>query len=123
MTTATYTFDEHTVSDLHKDAYGFRPCQNWWADWESMNDEGKQQEWNSLLEAMDHREAQRASDEQNSIARFESLVAKTVKAGAATRADAVRWLMDGEDHVSGDVEFFEYLMGIPYGYVNSNQRG
>jgi hypothetical protein len=117
MTTATYTFDENTVSDLHKDAFGFRPCQNWWADWGSMNNVGKQQEWDSLVECMGRRESQRASDEQIAITRFETLVAKTIKAGAANRADAVRWLMEGEDHVNGDVEFFEYLMGVPYGYT------
>ncbi len=25
--TSGYTFDEDIVSDLHKDAYGFRPCE------------------------------------------------------------------------------------------------
>lgn len=37
-----------TVSDMHMDAYGFRPSQNWWADWQSSNPVGKQQTWDEL---------------------------------------------------------------------------
>ena len=32
-----YTFDENLVSDLHKDAYGFRPSQSFWATFAASN--------------------------------------------------------------------------------------
>jgi hypothetical protein len=116
MTTATYTFDENSVSDLHKEAYGFRPCQNWWADWQSMNPVGKQQEWDFLIDAMERRENERKEAERASIVVFEHNVATTIATGAGDRATAIRWLMDGST-ANGDVEFFEYLMGVPYGYT------
>jgi len=116
MTTATYTFDEHTVSDLHKDAYGFRPSGCWWSNWNTMSDAEKQEEWDQLVESMKTREASRIEGEQQAIVRFETLVTKTVTAGAASRADAIKWLMQGEG-VNGDTNYFEYLMGIPYGHV------
>ncbi len=116
MTTATYTFDENIVSDLHKDAYGFRPSQGWWSQWQYNTDAEKQAEWDSLISAMEYREESRKADEQVAIVAFESLVTKTLKAGAESRADALRWLMDAST-ANGDVEFFEYLMGVPYGYT------
>ena len=117
MTTSTYTFDENIVSDLHKDAFGRRPCQNWWADWGSMNAVGKQQEWDYLIGAMEQRENERKEDERVGVLKFEANVAKTVANGAADRATAIRWMMDAEGTCNGDVEFFEYLMGVPYGYT------
>jgi hypothetical protein len=117
MTTSTYTFDGDIVGDLHKDAFGFRPSQNWWADWQSMNDEGKQQEWDSLLVALERAIAEEKSREQGAVIRFEMLVDATIATGAKTRADAIRWMMDAAD-VGGDVGFFEWKQGIPYGYVS-----
>lgn len=35
---AHFTFDQDTVSDLHKDVFGFRPDQEWWTVWRSAND-------------------------------------------------------------------------------------
>jgi hypothetical protein len=45
----TYTFDEDTVSDLHKDAYGFRPGANFWSAWAAFNGDQKQVLWDSML--------------------------------------------------------------------------
>ena len=114
MSTATvYTFDTDLFSDLHKDAYGFRPHSGFWNWLESATDDEKQTEWDSLIDAMEAREQQRKEAQAQAVVRFEALVGKTREAGAKTREDAIRWLMEGED----DVGYFEYLMGIPYGYV------
>lgn len=32
---------DRTVSDLHKDAYGCRPCNTFWKEWDSMTLEQK----------------------------------------------------------------------------------
>ncbi len=116
MSTATYTFDENLFSDLHKDATGFRPSGNFWGWLETATDDEKQEEWDSLIAAMERREASRIEAERASVVCFEVLVAKTIKAGAATRADALRWLMDAST-ANGDSEYFEFLMGVPYGYT------
>lgn len=41
------------VSDLHKDAYGFRPVQTFWTEWELLDDEGKQAVWDYMVRALD----------------------------------------------------------------------
>jgi hypothetical protein len=111
-----YTFDEDCVSDLHKDAYGFRPASYWFAAWNSMSNDEKQAEWDGLVTSMAYREAERKADEQVGIVRFEESVAKTIANGAGDRATAIKWLQQAEGG-SDDIEFFEYLQNIPYGYV------
>ena len=44
-----YTFDENLISDLHKDAYGFRPDQSFWATFASFNPDQKQALWDNMI--------------------------------------------------------------------------
>lgn len=117
---ATYTFDENIVSDLHKDAYGFRPCEGFWASWSSMDDDEKQAEWDSLIEAC-NRAIQEEEDQQAlSIMRFEVLVQKTIESGAGDRETALRWIMDASSGARyNDWDFLCYDHGLPYGYFRT----
>ena len=45
-----YTFDEREVSDLHKDAYGFRPTSTFWQEWQLSDMDGKQALWDLMIE-------------------------------------------------------------------------
>lgn len=112
-----FTFDNDTVSDLHKDAYGFRPCQNWWADWGSMNDVGKQQEWDSLVEALKYSNLQDELNEKVAIEKFEKTLTKTIASGAPNRETAIRWLFEGGDY-NGDMDYFAWNFGLPYNYFS-----
>ena len=47
-----YTFDELSVSDLHKDAYGFRPSESFWQEWTLANDDEKQYLWDSMIDVL-----------------------------------------------------------------------
>lgn len=49
-----YTFDERSVSDLHKDAFGFRPGEYWWREWQAASMDEKQQLWDDLIAALDN---------------------------------------------------------------------
>ena len=49
-----YTFDENIVSDLHKDAYGFRPAGSWWMMWEEASDLRRQEIWDNLVDDLNH---------------------------------------------------------------------
>lgn len=111
----SYTYDENTVSDLHKDAYGRRPCQNWWADWQSMNPVAKQMEWDSLIKAMEASIVRDKEDEAFAVTKFEALVTKTITSGAKTRGVALRWIMDASI-CNGDWEFLCFEHGLPYSY-------
>ena len=70
----TYTFDEQIVSDLHKDARGFRPTQYWWDQWSLCTGDQKQTMWDGL-----HREleetmaAERAAEARAALALTERL--------------------------------------------------
>ena len=45
----SYTYDEAIVSDLHKDAYGFRPREGFWNHWNLSTHDEKQEMWDGLL--------------------------------------------------------------------------
>jgi predicted deacylase len=111
----TYTFDEDIVSDLHKDAFGFRPSVCFWDNWKSFNDDEKQVEWDSLLVALENTNAEDSRREKVAIEDFEKLVTMTQHCGAITRDRSLKWIMDGSD-CSGDWEYFCYKHGLPYSY-------
>lgn len=110
-----YTFDDNTVSDLHKDAFGFRPSQSWWGYWAASNPDGKQAEWDGLIAALERRVAEDKAAEERAVVRFEALVNTTTAAGAKDRTTALQWLMDGSD-CGGDWDYFAWTHGLPYRY-------
>lgn len=113
-----YTFSEELFSDLHKDAFGFRPNSAFWEWLNVATDDEKQAEWDGLVESMRRREELRIEEEKRSIEEFEAAVASTISAGAKDRATAIQWLKDAEgDMYVRDEEYFEWSQGIPYGYI------
>lgn len=120
---AVYTFDTDTISDLHKDSYGFRPSSQYFTWFKSATDDEKQAEWDRLIVVMTRREEMRREDEVAAIERFEQGIASTITSGAADRSTAIQWLIQAEGNINGDIEYFEYLQGIPYGYINKTTIG
>ena len=61
-----YSFDENTLSDLHKDAYGFRPHNDgFWTTWRDADDDGKQAIWDGLVDTMvREQEAEKAREDR-----------------------------------------------------------
>lgn len=110
-----YTYDEDTVSDLHKDAFGFRPSQNWWADWQSMTPVAKQLEWDSLIESMEASIFEERAHEARAVVAFEEFVTRTIAAGAKDREAALRWIMESSK-CDGDWEYLCFTHGLPYSY-------
>jgi hypothetical protein len=49
-----YTFNEIEVSDLHKDAYGFRPSESFWTEWQLANNDEKQFIWDEMIAAFEN---------------------------------------------------------------------
>lgn len=47
-----YTYDDMAVSDLHKDAFGFRPSETFWQEWALSNPDARQQIWDDLIRAL-----------------------------------------------------------------------
>ena len=80
-----YTFDEQTVSDLHKDARGFRPHAAFCEGWAQSDDDNKQAIWDGLLRELDHVQAEEARIEAECLAEFKSQITKVIDAGAGDR--------------------------------------
>ena len=99
-------------SDMHKDAYGFRPRFDY-LDWSLADFET---EFEHLGRVIDQRIAEDNAAYDAAALRFESRVESTIALGAGTRENAIRWMMDA-DNASGDIQYFCYLNGLRYGYL------
>lgn len=114
-----YTYDEQIISDLHKDARGFRPSQAWWADWKSSSQDQKQQTWDDLLDELEaSMEADRVRDAA-AVAEFEVALSKIQATMGADRTAAIRAYVQSLDMSQGDVEHYgaSYICfeaGLPY---------
>jgi hypothetical protein len=115
--TMTYTFDEDIVSDLHKDAFGYRPSEGFWVNWNCASDDAKQTVWDGLIYALN-----RAMDEQKAAydaakSEYEARLAEYISIGAKDRATAIRWLVQSLELTETDkwygAEYICYTLGLP----------
>ena len=118
-----YTFDAHIVSDLHKDAYGYRPREYFWAEWHAADDAGKQRIWDELFADLGESIEQEKRSQELSIAALEQRIQQILDTVlGSTRADAIRYLDEAYD-CRGDISFLEYHLGVPYGYISGVKPG
>jgi len=113
-----YTFDGNIVSDLHKDAYGFRPREYFWAEWNNSSDADKQHIWDHLLQDLEAAMDLEAQEQIAAINAFEVEIANALDFGAQTREDAIRWIVQGLDLDDVDLMYgggaICYRKGLPY---------
>jgi len=124
METRNYTFDADTLSDLHKDAYGFRPRdEEFWNAWDSADNDGKQRIWDNLLDDVERSIENEREAHQEAIADLEDRIRFMMSTVAGcTREDAIRYLHDAYD-TYGDIEYLEFHLGVPYGYLSGKNWG
>ena len=108
-----YTWDTNLLSDLHKDALGFRPSREFFEVWEFADADIRQAIWDDLIEELDEAMAREKEEQQLAIAEFEHRVMETIRHGAGDRKTAIRWIVDGLD-VDGDYSYACYKLGLPY---------
>ena len=115
--TATYTFDDSIVSDLHKDAYGCRPRGDFWSRWTAASQDEKQAIWDDLIDCARETARLEKQREERQVELFEVRVLFTMESGAATRADAIRWIIQAEGMEDEyDMGYVCYCLGLPYSY-------
>lgn len=114
-----YTFDENLISDLHKDAYGFRPSESFWSTFAAFNPDQKQALWDSMIADLNSSIEEDRKLQEEAVVKFEDRVDNLMH-DSTTRKSVVKWLMDADD-VGGDVDYFEYLNNLPYGYLKSRE--
>jgi hypothetical protein len=96
--TATAYVDQ-CVSDLHKDAYGFRPSRRFLNKWEEMTPAQKQTEWEYLCRESDNRADEERRLNERRLVEFDSWLRKTEEQ-AGTVENALCW-MTQEERVNG----------------------
>jgi hypothetical protein len=111
------TFSDDLYSDLHKDAYGFRPRGEAWHAWLNMTDEQKEQQWNRLVKIVEDDIATEKRLEAEAIINFEDVVSNLIADGHPDRKSAVQWLHSLHNTLN-DNDYLCYKFGIPYGYLD-----
>lgn len=114
----TFTFDATIISDLHKDARGFRPTQDWMADFREASDERKQLIWDNLCRELDSELEREQQEQTRAIEAFERGVEAAILLGAADRQTAIRWVVEGlelddVDYMYGGSKIC-FELGLPY---------
>lgn len=114
----SYTFDENIVSDLHKDAYGFRPSSYFWDNWKNSTDDQKQVIWDDLLRELDAEMERERNAQLQAVAAFETMVQRNLEHGAQSREDAIRWVVQGLGLDEMDLRYGGsrvcYELGLPF---------
>jgi len=113
MTVYTYS-DEH-ISDLHKDAYGFRPSADFMDMWKNgLSDEGRQAEWDYLCDRLEESIAREKEEAALAVSEFNHRVLETIRYGAGDEETALRWMTQDETYMnhSQDAEGWVYNQGF-----------
>lgn len=110
-----YTYSDELFSDIHKDAFGFRPKGDDYLRWNSLSADEKQAEWTYMDNVIARNEEADRIAQEKCIVILEKTISALIDCGAKTRETAIRWLADA-DNVGEDLEFLCYLHNVPYGY-------
>ena len=92
-----YTFCENTISDLHKDAWGYRPSQGFWVRWNCATDDAKQKIWNDLIDDMVANDQAEAKAKKENASKLFLRIKETCKLGASNYRTAIRWILDADE--------------------------
>ena len=112
-----YTFADELISDLHKDAYGFRPSQRFFDDWAEYTPAEKQETWDSLIATMEYNQKEEERIEAANLVEFRKQVAATMKFCDCNWKKAVEFLADAEgDDINCDQDFDYFLWKQGIGY-------
>jgi hypothetical protein len=108
-----YTYSDELISDLHKDARGFRPHEAFYEGWTQSDDDNKQAIWDGLCREMKRREEEEARTEAYLVEKFEEEVLTHIDNGAGDCQTALRWMTQNVTfYHSQDIEHWVYNQGI-----------
>lgn len=114
-----YTFDENIVSDLHKDARGFRPSEYFWEEWSQCGDDTRQAMWDSLCQELEDNMAAEREAEAVALEKFAQLIINNINLGAGSVETAIRWMLEAEELTKFDLaygaDYVAWHFGLAYG--------
>jgi hypothetical protein len=113
-----YTFDENTVSDLHKDARGYRPDEYFWEEWTQVGDDGRQMIWDSLCQELEDSMAAERDSQARALENFRAQIKAMRKLGAETERQAIKWIFHAQKLDRYDLQYgadyVAYHFGMSY---------
>ena len=115
-----YTFDENIVSDLHKDARGFRPSEYFWEEWSQCGDDTRQTIWDSLLVELEEELERDKRSKSLALAAFNARMDEAFELGAPSNEDAIRWILEGEKVSKYDLAYGEDYVAYHFGLDYNN---
>lgn len=107
-----YTYSDDIISDLHKDARGYRPREGFWEEWTQAPAEVKQVIWDGLLREMERACKDEELRAAQALKRFRADLKRVMDSQNVDWKTALRWLMQAED--ATDIEFFLWDQGISW---------
>jgi len=109
-----YTFDYDLFSDLHKDAYGYRPRYHRFYD-DATTDAERQEFWDMTLRDLDIAIKEEEERKASAIASFEKAIAESMAMCNCDRATAIRYQIEaGGWEYEWDAGYICYHLGLPY---------
>lgn len=114
-----FTFNSDLVSDLHKDAYGFRPSPDFWDMWKNgLTDEGRQAEWDYLCKKVEQDIEREKAEALAAVEEFDAELASILKVCPKSHVnDAIAYMTpaefeDNPNLNSQDIEHWVWQRGI-----------
>lgn len=109
-----YTFSNELVSDLHKDAFGYRPSADFMDMWNNgLSDEGRQAEWDYMVKVMKESIEEDKIREQYALEDFEHKLKLTMSTHKIDQETALRWMIQPyRVENSQDIEHWVWEYGI-----------
>ena len=105
---------ESTISDVHKEAYGFRPRGYNFSEMPLDELRALYDRWaEAARQAFDEERAR----EEAAVEEFENRIESLIEMGAGDRDTAIRWFLDGmelDEFSLHDAGFVCYELGLPY---------
>jgi hypothetical protein len=115
-----FTFDLDIISDLHKDARGYRPDPDFWKFLAVASPEQKQRVWDELLSELEVSMAKDEQRERLAVGDFERGVRQYLALGEPDRHSAIVRMLRGvmtEFDLTYGGERACYLFSLPFSYT------
>ena len=116
----TYTFDRSIVSDLHKDARGYRPLEYFWEEWDQCGDDNRQAMWDDLINEFNDTVAAEREAEAAALENFESQLKTMKQSGAETTQQAIKWIFHAEKLDRYDLQYGANAVAYHFGMAYNN---
>lgn len=117
-----YSYDEQIVSDLHKDARGYRPSQSWWEGWIFSSDDRKQAIWDGLLNELSREMDRERAEQAAALVAFQKRITDTIALGARDEVTALKWIFEAEEFDDFDLRYGSDYVAYHFNLSYSDAR-